>query len=115
MIMTVEELRKYITTEETDEMLKLKLDAIEQMILNYTNNNFHEFILAGEVVYPPDIKIGVIGLMKWELTNRDKVGIASETISRHSVTYADANGDSYLNGYPKALMSFLKGYRKARF
>jgi hypothetical protein len=176
MIMTVEELRQYINTNETDAMLKMKLSAIELMVRKYTNNNFqnrgfrieadiragvfmseslipfdvgdtimasesdlqsgclavvtetNDFtfltdsewaddsnILVTKVVYPADVKIGVINLMKWELNNRDKVGIQSETISRHSVTYADANGDNYVMGYPKSLIGFLKPYMKARF
>ena len=38
------------------------------------------------VVYPMDVKMGAVNLMKWELGMREKVGVASETISRHSVT-----------------------------
>jgi hypothetical protein len=41
--------------------------------------------------------------------------VASETISRHSVTYVDQTGDNTIMGYPVALMGFLKPYRKARF
>lgn len=40
MLMTVEELRKYITTDETDEVLAAKLSALELGIRRYTNNNF---------------------------------------------------------------------------
>ena len=54
-------------------------------------------------------------MMKWELENRDKVGVASETISRHSVTYFDMNGDNSIVGYPKAVIGFLKPFMKARF
>lgn len=67
------------------------------------------------VKYPADVQQGVIDLIKWDLKNRDKVGIASETISRHSVTYFSMDGDNSTLGYPKALTGFLKGYKKARF
>ena len=67
------------------------------------------------VKYPADVQQGVINLIKWDLENRDKVGIASETISRHSVTYFNMDGDNSIMGYPKSLMGFLKPYRKARF
>ena len=40
MLMTVEELKKYINTDETDEMLAAKLKALELTIRKYTNNNF---------------------------------------------------------------------------
>lgn len=72
-------------------------------------------VIITKVVYPMDVKMGVANLMKWELDNRDKVGIASETISRHSVTYFSMDGDNSLMGYPKSLLGFLKPYQKARF
>lgn len=179
MIMTVAELKEYITTKESDAMLEAKLQALEESIRNYTNNRFHAkpkvavdaFVRAGvflsdslipfavgdtiqvthgtdaedyglytvkeitddttftvnediadiddiqaiKVAYPINIKMGVVNILKWDAVNRDKVGIQSETISRHSVTYADANGDNFVMGYPKALMGFLNQYRKARF
>ena len=67
------------------------------------------------VRYPADVQQGVINLMKWDLDNRDKVGIASETISRHSVTYFSMDGDNSIMGFPKSLMGFLTPYKKARF
>lgn len=72
-------------------------------------------VVITKVSYPKDVQMGVVNLMKWELENRDKVGVASETISRHSVTYFDMNGENAVMGYPKALLGFLKPYKKARF
>jgi len=116
MILTVEELRKFVTTDETDEVLTAWLNAFEQMIQGYTHNNFKRYADANGVIeYPADVKMGVVNLMKWELGSRDKVGIASESISRHSVTYADMTTGNTINGYPAALMGFLKPYMKARF
>lgn len=179
MIMTVEELREYITTTDSDKLLEARLSALEIAIRDYTHNRFHAkplvrieaFVrggvflsdslipfsegdtvhvtkgsqavdlglftvkeIAGDttftvnepvsdmddikvtlVKYDLNIKMGIVNLMRWEAANRDKVGIQSETISRHSVTYADANGDNSIMGYPKALMGFLKPYMKLRF
>ena len=178
MILTVSELKQYITTDETDQMLEAKLQALELLIRAYTNNNFQirafravavavadgnkllfnspvpfkvgdtlqitesdfmqdelvtvltvddsSITVSGElsdesgvvvtkVKYPMDVKMGIVNLMKWELDNREKVGVASESISRHSVTYVDQTGDNTVMGYPVALMGFLKPYRKARF
>lgn len=178
MIMTVEELKEYISTTETDKMLEARLSALETIIRSHTHNRFYAkptvrieaFVRGGVflsdalipfavgdtvqvtkgdraedmglytvkeisddttftvneqigdiddvkvtlVAYDLNIKMGVVNLLKWETANRDKVGIQSETISRHSVTYSDANGDSYLMGYPKSLLGFLKPYMKAR-
>lgn len=177
MIMTVSELKQFITTDIEDSVLEAKLQALELLIRAYTNNNFqkrafravavavssgHQLmtnaanpfkagdtlqitdselneglvnvstssdgvitvkeelydesgIIITKVVYPADIKMGVANLLKWELDNRDKVGVQSETISRHSVTYFSMDGDNSTMGYPKSLMGFLKPYMKARF
>lgn len=71
--------------------------------------------LITKVEYPPDIVMGVVNMLKWDLQNRDKVGIQSETISRHSVTYFNMDSDNSVMGYPKSLLGFLKPYIKARF
>ena len=72
-------------------------------------------VLVTKIVYPPDVKIGAVNMLKWDLENRPKVGVQSETISRHSVTYYNMDGDNSVMGYPKSLFGFLKPYRKARF
>lgn len=71
--------------------------------------------LVTKVEYPADIKTGVIDLLKWEVKNRQKVGIKSETLSRHSVSYYDQDANNQVMGYPVALLGFLKPYIKARF
>lgn len=71
--------------------------------------------LVTKIVYPADVKDGVINLMKWENAMRDKVGIQSETLSRHSVTYFNQDANNQVMGYPASLMGFLKAYIKARF
>ena len=177
MIMTVAELKRFIETDEEDQVLEAKLQALELLIRAYTNNNFHvrafravavstdghellcngtvpfrtgdtlqitesdfmpdclvtvESVSGGTVTvkeylyeesgvvitkvkYPQDVKMGVVNLLKWEMDNRDKVGVASESISRHSVTYYDQTGANTVMGYPVALVGFLKPYKKARF
>lgn len=174
MIVTVDELKKFITTDQSDEVLEARLQALELLIRKYTNNNFQnknirftcnasskgldfsseylsvsdtiqisqsqfndglyvvksngsglitldktlfdeQDILVTKIEYPFDIQMGVINMIKWDLNNRDKVGIQSESISRHSVTYFNMDGDNSLMGYPKSLLGFLEPYKKARF
>ena len=175
MIISIEELKKYIETKEDDSVLEARLQALELLVRRHTHNNFQKrayrrtadivgglFIvealtpfMAGDTVqisesdlneglyivaeaddstftvkedvvdekdvlvtkveYPMDVKMGVVNLLKWELTNREKVGIQSETISRHSVTYFNMDGENAVMGYPKSLMGFLNPYKKARF
>lgn len=71
--------------------------------------------LVTKVEYPEDVIEGCVNLLKWDIENRDKVGVQSETISRHSVTYFNQDASNTLMGYPVALLGFLKPYIKARF
>lgn len=174
MIISVEDAKKHITTDLEDSVLEEKLQALELLIRQYTNNNFimrgimfkcpimatklyldtpflavddtvqisqslysngvytvkaiqdgfieldknlfdESAVLVTKVYYPMDVKMGAVNMLKWDLENRDKVGIQSETISRHSVTYFNMDGDNSIMGYPKSLLGFLKPYMKARF
>lgn len=174
MIISIDELRKFITTDLDATVLEAKLQALELLIRRYTNNNFQvrgirtqcpvmnqklyteyphfkvgdtvqisssEFsdgiyvitdiedkfieldqalidessVLVTKVAYPMDVVMGVVNMMKWDIDNRDKVGIQSETISRHSVTYFNLDGDNSTMGYPKSLLGFLRVHKKARF
>lgn len=187
MLMTVEELRKYIQTDEPDEMLAARLEALELTIRRYTNNNFikrgiwieadvmagvfmseslipfeagdtimiaHSDLQAGwlctvnevtddttftvkeevadedairlyKVVYPMDVKLGAVNILKWQLRaeaaaagDTSKKDIQSETLSRYSVTYATDASESDIEakfGVPKKLVACLKLYKKARF
>ena len=174
MIISVDKLKQYMTTTETDAVLEGKLQALELSIRGYTNNNFQQRnirtvcpvvaqklytpyphfqvgdtvqisqsifndgvytikgivddmieldkglldenqVLVTKVEYPMDVVMGVVNMLKWDIENRDKVGIQSETISRHSVTYFNMDGDNSTMGYPKSLLGFLKPYKKARF
>ena len=186
MLMTVEELRKHITTDETDEVLAAKLSALEITIRRYCNNNFQnrgfrvvadirasvfmseslipfevgdtimasesdlqsdclatvtesndltfmtdsewaddDNVLVTKVVYPMDVKLGAVNSLKWQLRNeaaasgdKSAMRVQSETISRHSVTYATDATEADMSadfGVPKKLVAFLKNYKKARF
>ena len=72
-------------------------------------------VLVTKVHYPEDVVDCAINMLEWDVNNRDKVGIQSETLSRHSVTYFNMDGDNSLHGYPKSLLGPLKAHRKARF
>ena len=182
MIISVEEIKQLITFPEnwTDEKIKRKLLAIEQIIRKHTHNNFQNtkiricanvsnldlnelvtddpirlnvgdtveisesnlnkglFEIIGiseengtieldkdlldemnvrvtKVEYPADVVECCVNLMEWETTMREKVGIKSETLSRHSVTYYDQDANNQVMGYPASMLGCLKAYRKARF
>lgn len=178
MLMTVNELRSYITTNLSDDVLTNRLSALELMIRRVTNNNFQNramrcvseieggvilspssYFLNGDtvqisenplndglyvigdgmlldpapydsprnlitkVIYPMDIKMGAVEIIKWQIRNEaqndgsSKV-VHSESISRHSVTYASDATENSIDpemGVPYKYSAFLKPYAKARF
>lgn len=71
-------------------------------------------VLLTKVVYPADVVACAVNLLEWEANNRAKVGIQSETLSRHSTTYYNMDSGNSVMGYPASLLGALKPYRKAR-
>ncbi len=178
MIISVSELKEHINTDVSDTVLGARLQALELIIRNYTNNRFHQMpmvrvkadvidgviqanttvpfkvgdtvqITCGDkatdcglytvkevnnlaftvnedvadmpsvdvikVKYGMDVVLGVVDMMKFDLEKREKVGIKSETISRHSVTYSDTTDFNSKLDYPKTLCGFLSTYIRPRF
>lgn len=72
-------------------------------------------VLVTKVVYPEDVVECVFNLLDWDLKERDRAGIQSETLSRHSVTYFKTEDADFVMGYPKKLLGTLDLYKKARF
>ena len=92
------------------------IQDIEDSLITLNKNLMDESdVLVTKVEYPVDVVMGVVNMLQWDLSNRKKVGIQSETISRHSVTYFNMDGDNSIMGYQKSILGFLKPYMKARF
>lgn len=70
-------------------------------------------VLCTRIKYPEDVVDCALNLLEWELKNRSKVGIKSETLSRHSVTYEDST--TMFNGYPVGILNAVNLHKKARF
>lgn len=116
MIMTVEELRRYVTTQEEDRALEARLQALELSIKGYTNNSFTRVLESSGGEWPMDIKLGVARLIEYDMSRAArKAGIASETLSRHAVAYESRTAENTAMGYPIALTGFLRPYMRARF
>ena len=175
MIISVEKAKALIDFADwSDEKIEMKLEAVEQTIRAYTNNNFQDRgfrvrasiragvfmseslipfyvddtvqvsesrynsglftvtesddlsftvnegtrdeddVLVTKVTYPADVVDCCVNLLEWEKNNRAKVGVQSETLSRHSVTYFAQDANNQVMGYPVSLLGCLKAYRKAR-
>ena len=73
-----------------------------------------ETVTGRLVRYPADIVFGALNLIKWDEKHRNRVGLQAETLSRHTLSY-DVNADTKGQGYPRSMLGFLKGHKKARF
>lgn len=94
----------YVVTEITEDFIR-----VDRELFKVDHN------MVTKIVYPEDVKVGIVNLLKYEIDMRDKVGIKSESLSRHSVTYVDYDANNQVMGYPVSLLGFLKPYMKARF
>lgn len=74
-----------------------------------------EHNLVTKIEYPVDVQQGVIKMLQWEVESMNRIGIKSETLSRHSVTYFDQDKNNQVMGFPVSLLGFLEVYKKARF
>lgn len=174
MLISLSDLRKLITTDESDFSLAMRLGAIEEKIRSYTNNHFLDIgtrtgivirdglidaecrrFHTGDTVelchirsndelciiaavtkeglyipseplldssrgtmtlvrYPKDVVMGAVQMLQYDLQTSGREDVASETISRHSVTYRDPSASASVLGYPSKITGFLKAYRRAR-
>lgn len=92
----------YTVLTATDESF-----TVEEAVVDETN------VLVTKVSYPADVVDCALNLLDWEIKNRQKVGVKSETLSRHSVTYEDSA--SMFHGYPKGILNAVKLHKKVRF
>ena len=91
------------------EAIEGKMITVDKMLIDESH------ILVTKVEYPSDVVECAYDLLEWDLNHGNKVGVQSETISRHSVTYFNMDGENSIMGYPKSLMGSLRPYMKARF
>lgn len=84
-----------------------------------TNEPLYDYSmqLITKIEYPIDVIEGAIDLLDWEVLKKGKeqTGIASESISRHNVSYVQRTNDNTVSGYPIELFNFCNQYKKARF
>lgn len=119
-----------LTPFEVDDTVQITQSALNKGLYTVASSDDSTFtvienvkdekdVLVTKVVYPADVVACAVNLMEWEVKFRDKVGVKSETLSRHSITYfnMDENaqgGTANIMGYPASLLGCLKPYRKAR-
>lgn len=92
----------YVIEEISDN--KIKLD-----------NNIYdcESQLVTKIEYPNAVISTIVNIMKWDEQYGSKMGIQSESIGRHSVSYFAQNDNNSLGGYPLHLFNPLKQFMMA--
>lgn len=91
----------YVIKEKTDDSMVLDKDV-------YDTPN----MLITKIEYPLDLIDGCVELLDWECNYKDKQGLSSETISRHSVSYKNYDENNTIEGYPSELFNFAKKYTR---
>lgn len=91
------------------------VEAIEDgyMTLNKMVYDYLGDMNIYKVEYPTDLIDGCIELLDYDCNTKAnlKRGIASESISRHSVSYVQYNSSNSKAGYPIEMLDFLTRYK----
>ena len=97
--------RRHMTNAPADDQtLSELLEAAEDAVRAYCRNDFPDGL-------PSDVQMGIVRMAAWQCGAGQKLGIASETLSRHAVSYVQDSDTA--GGYPRQIMSFCKPYRRA--
>ncbi|WP_288940259.1 hypothetical protein [uncultured Streptococcus sp.] len=96
----------YTVSEVTDDVLKIDGEFITEVSTQ---------AILTKISYPADVLAGVKKLIQYDSKMSGKIGVKSESISRHSVTYYDVTAAESQEGYPATLLGFLKKYKKLRW
>lgn len=96
----------YTVLEASDDVLKIDGEFITEVSTK---------AILTKISYPADVLAGIKKLIQYDSKMSGKIGIKSESISRHSVTYYDVTASESQEGYPSTLLGFLKKYKKLRW
>lgn len=114
---------KYIVQGDTVEVSKSGVNDGLYVVIDIANGCMRLdgdlFDVPGNRVtlvrYPKDVVAGGVAILEYERKMAGKLGIASEGISRHNVSYIQPTGADGIMGYPASVTSFIKRHRKAMF
>jgi hypothetical protein len=92
----------YVITEISKDKIKLNKDLYDV-----------EYNLTTKIEYPEAVISTVVNILSWDEKYGSKMGIQSESIGRHSVSYFQQNEQNSLGGYPIHLFNPLKQFMMA--
>ena len=72
-----------------------------------------DYNMVTKIEYPEAVISTLVNILSWDERNGSKMGIQSESIGRHSVSYFAQNDQNSLGGYPIHLFNPLKQFMMA--
>lgn len=106
--MTIDEVKAIlrITGTQYDSYLTTILPLIEEFVADYCNRDFIN-PETGQVDYPGGVKVAIAKLCEYNMKDSQ---VQSETLARHSVTYASSTTQ-----FPAEISKMLRPYCKVVF
>ena len=92
----------YVIEEISDNKIKLDKNIYDA-----------EYNMITKIEYPKAVISTLVNILSWDEKNGSKMGIQSESIGRHSVSYFQQNDQNSLGGYPIHLFNPLKQFMMA--
>lgn len=92
----------YVIKEISDNQIKLDKDIYDC-----------ENQLVTKIEYPKAVISTLVNILSWDEKYGSKMGIQSESVGRHSVSYFSQNDQNSLGGYPIHLFNPLKQFMMA--
>ncbi len=104
-ITTLERAKAVLMIEGTghDALIASLIPLVEEDYIAIRNADF-EKDENGQPIYPPSAELTAVDMIGYRLNTAGQAGIQSETLGRHSVTFA-AVGSA---GYPEAITNKIK-------
>lgn len=104
---------EFFHTEYSDGLYLIE-EKLETCVYRVTPECIDGDGTVGLVKYPDDVLMGALSMIAYDIGNEGRENVASESISRHSVSYVTHGASNTIMGYPIKLTSFLKPYRKMK-
>ena len=92
----------YVIKEISENKIKLDKDLYNS-----------DYNMVTKVEYPNAVISTLVNILSWDEKYGSKMGIQSESIGRHSVSYFSQNDQNSLGGYPIHLFNPLKQFMMA--
>ena len=111
----------YFRVGDTVQITNSKINDGLYLITEISNNNIKldkdiydcENQIVTKIEYPQAVISTLVNILSWDEKNGSKMGIQSESIGRHSVSYFSQNDQNSLGGYPIHLFNPLKQFMMA--